>query len=67
MTVEKHHFQAEIQQLLNIVIHSLYTEKEIFIRELVSNSVDALEKAGYLLGPEADQARQAARDSRISK
>ena len=48
MTVEKHHFQAEIQQLLNIVIHSLYTEKEIFIRELVSNSVDALEKVRFL-------------------
>jgi len=48
MTVEKHHFQAEIQQLLNIVIHSLYTEKEIFIRELVSNAVDALEKIRFL-------------------
>src|SRR5688572_8231255 len=48
MSVEKHHFQAEIQQLLNIVIHSLYTEKEIFIRELVSNAVDALEKVRYL-------------------
>jgi TNF receptor-associated protein 1 len=48
MSVEKHHFQAEIQQLLNIVIHSLYTEKEIFIRELVSNAVDALEKVRFL-------------------
>ena len=48
MSVEKHHFQAEIQQLLNIVIHSLYTDKEIFIRELVSNAVDALEKLRFL-------------------
>lgn len=37
-------FQAEVQQLLDIVIHSLYTDKEIFVRELVSNAADALEK-----------------------
>ncbi|HEX7863286.1 MAG TPA: molecular chaperone HtpG [Verrucomicrobiae bacterium] len=48
MSVEKHHFQAEIQQLLNIVIHSLYTDKEIFIRELISNAADALEKFRFL-------------------
>src|ERR1044072_1607832 len=46
-TVEKHQFQAEIQQLLNIVIHSLYTDKEIFIRELISNAADALEKLRF--------------------
>lgn len=46
--MEKHQFQAEIQQLLNIVIHSLYTDKEIFIRELVSNAADALEKARFI-------------------
>ena len=48
MSVEKHHFQAEIQQLLNIVIHSLYTDKEIFVRELISNAADALEKLRFL-------------------
>lgn len=37
-------FQAEVRQLLDIVIHSLYTDREIFIRELVSNASDALEK-----------------------
>src|SRR3954468_16036358 len=48
MSVEKHQFQAEIQQLLNIVVHSLYTDKEIFVRELVSNAADALEKLRFL-------------------
>ena len=42
--IEKHTFQAEVRQLLDIVIHSLYTDKEIFIRELVSNASDSLEK-----------------------
>jgi len=42
--VQQHGFQAEVKQLLDIVIHSLYTDKEIFVRELVSNAADALEK-----------------------
>jgi molecular chaperone HtpG len=45
---EKHHFQAEIQQLLDIVIHSLYTDREIFVRELISNAADACEKVRFL-------------------
>ena len=44
---ETHHYQAEIQQLLDIVIHSLYTDKEIFIRELISNAADACEKLRF--------------------
>lgn len=40
----QHGFQAEVKRLLDIVINSLYTDKEIFVRELVSNAADALEK-----------------------
>ncbi len=41
---ETNEFQAEVKQMLDIVIHSLYTEHDIFLRELISNSADALEK-----------------------
>lgn len=51
---QKFEFQAEIKQLLDIVIHSLYTEKEIFVRELVSNASDALEKIRHLQLTEKD-------------
>ncbi|MBP6864008.1 MAG: molecular chaperone HtpG [Candidatus Didemnitutus sp.] len=53
-TPQKFEFQAEIKQLLDIVIHSLYTEKEIFVRELVSNASDALEKLRHLQLTEKD-------------
>lgn len=49
---EKHVFQAEIQQLLDLVVHSLYTDKEIFIRELISNASDAMEKLRHIEGTE---------------
>ncbi len=45
---EKHAFQAEVKQVLDIVVNSLYTDKEIFIRELVSNASDSLEKLRHL-------------------
>lgn len=44
---ETREFQTEVKQLLDIVVNSLYTEREIFLRELISNSVDALEKFRY--------------------
>ncbi|MCE9520192.1 MAG: molecular chaperone HtpG [Verrucomicrobia bacterium] len=44
----QHQFQAEVGQLLDIVTHSLYTDREIFVRELVSNASDALEKMRLL-------------------
>lgn len=53
-TTKKHEFQAEVKQVLDIVIHSLYTDKEVFIRELVSNASDALEKLRYFQLTEKD-------------
>ena len=47
MTVEKLEFKTEIKQLLDLMIHSLYSHKEVFLRELVSNASDAIDRARY--------------------
>ncbi|OQY34329.1 MAG: molecular chaperone HtpG [Anaerolineaceae bacterium 4572_5.2] len=58
---ESFKFKAEVQQLLNILVHSLYTDKEIFLRELISNASDALNRMQFemltnhdVLDPEAE-------------
>jgi molecular chaperone HtpG len=52
--MEQHEFKAEIQQLLNILVHSLYTDREIFVRELLSNATDALHRIKFEMLTERD-------------
>lgn len=47
MSEQKHSFQTEVKQLLQLMIHSLYSNKEIFLRELISNAADAIDKLRF--------------------
>jgi molecular chaperone HtpG len=49
MSAQAYEFKAEIQQLLNILVHSLYTDRDIFLRELISNASDALSRVQFEL------------------
>lgn len=60
--MDKHEFQAETRQLLDIVARSLYSDHEVFVRELISNASDALEKFRYTALTNTEESQLAAKD-----
>eukprot|EP00916_Digyalum_oweni_P020980 GHVL01034922.1.p1 GENE.GHVL01034922.1~~GHVL01034922.1.p1 ORF type:complete len:829 (-),score=185.88 GHVL01034922.1:1363-3849(-) len=59
---ETHEFQAEVSRIMDIIINSLYTQKEVFLRELISNSADAMEKQRYVALTDKEQANAEPKD-----
>src|SRR6185503_16003566 len=45
--LESHEFQAEVAKLLQLMVHSVYSDRDVFLRELISNGADALDKLRY--------------------
>ncbi|MCC3861942.1 molecular chaperone HtpG [Pseudemcibacter aquimaris] len=70
MTTEKHGFEAEVSRLLHMMVHSVYSDREIFLRELISNASDACDKLRYAGLTNADLIKDAgefAIDIRLDK
>ena len=63
MTIENRAFEADTSKILDIVIHSLYSNREIFLRELISNASDALDKRRFLAS--TNQSMQASQELQI--
>jgi len=65
MSAVEHGFKAEVQQLLDLMIHSIYSDREVFLRELVSNAADALDKVRFLQVTRSDLVPAASDDPGI--
>ncbi len=63
-TVERHEFGAEVGRLLDLVVHALYSEREIFLRELVANAADAIDRRRFEALTQPDLALPA--DAKVS-